>query len=28
VWGVRVHDVGRSMDAALVVRAWQRGSGE
>jgi dihydropteroate synthase len=28
VWGVRVHDVRRSMDAALVVRAWQRGSGE
>jgi dihydropteroate synthase len=28
VWGVRVHDVGRSLDAALVVRAWQRGSGE
>lgn len=27
-WGVRVHDVGRSVDAALVVRAWQRGSGE
>jgi len=27
-WGVRVHDVGRSLDAALVVRAWQRGSGE
>jgi dihydropteroate synthase len=28
VWGVRVHDVGPSLDAALVVRAWQRGSGE
>jgi dihydropteroate synthase len=28
VWGVRVHDVRRSLDAALVVRAWQRGSGE
>ena len=28
VWGVRVHDVGRSLDAALVVRAWQKGSGE
>jgi len=27
VWGVRVHDVRRSLDAALVVRAWQRGSG-
>jgi dihydropteroate synthase len=24
-WGVRVHDVRRSLDAALVVRAWQRG---
>ena len=28
VWGVRVHDVGGSLDAALAVRAWQRGSGE
>ncbi|MFI9381249.1 dihydropteroate synthase [Kutzneria sp. NPDC052558] len=27
-WGVRVHDVGRSLDAALVVRAWQRGGDE
>lgn len=27
-WGVRVHDVRGSLDAALVARAWRRGSGE
>jgi dihydropteroate synthase len=26
VWGVRVHDVGRSLDAIAVVSAWRRGS--
>jgi dihydropteroate synthase len=26
VWGVRVHDVGRSLDAVAVAAAWRRGS--